>query len=120
MRFLVSLLLIALFTFIAGLFLPWWSIAIVAFLGGLLVPQSLGRSFLAGFFGVLLPWGILAALVDVSNNHVLSVKIARLFKLGDAWLLLIFITAFVGALVGGFAALSGASLRPARRTRTYA
>ncbi|MDB5252860.1 MAG: hypothetical protein JWP27_2029 [Flaviaesturariibacter sp.] len=120
MRFLVSILLVALFSFIAGLFLPWWSLAIVAFLVGLLVPQSLGRSFLAGFLGIFLLWGFLAAWIDLANNHVLSGKIAQLFKLGAASVLLILITALIGALVGGFAALSGASLRPARRLRTYA
>ncbi|MDB5196467.1 MAG: hypothetical protein JWP88_838 [Flaviaesturariibacter sp.] len=115
MRFLVSLLLIALFSFIAGLYLPWWSLAIVAFLVALLVPQSIGKSFLAGFAGIFLLWAILAFWIDVQNNHVLSQKIAQLFKLGNASVLLILITALIGALVGGFAAMSGSSLRPVRK-----
>ncbi|MCW3073999.1 MAG: hypothetical protein JWP69_1068 [Flaviaesturariibacter sp.] len=115
MRFLVSLLLIALFSFIAGMYLPWWSLAIVAFLVGLLVPQSVGRSFLAGFLGIFLLWGVLAFLIDWKNEHLLSQKVAQLFKLGDASFLLILITAFIGALVGGLAAMSGALLRRTRR-----
>lgn len=115
MRFIVSILLIALFSFIAGLYLPWWSIAIVAFLVALLLPQSIGRSFLAGFIGIFLLWAVLAFWIDQQNNHVLSQKIAQLFKLGNASLLLVLITAFIGAFVGGFAAMSGSSLRPVRR-----
>jgi hypothetical protein len=115
MRFLAAILLIALFSFIAGLFLPWWSIAIIAFLVALLVPQSIGRSFLAGFTGIFLLWFLLALWIDIKNNHLLSQKIAQLFRLGNASLLLVVVTALIGALVGGFAAMSGASLRPVRR-----
>ena len=119
MRFLSATVLIILLSFIAGLFLPWWSIAIVAFLIALLIPQSVGKSFLAGFIGVFLLWGILALWIDVKNDSVLSMKIAQLFKLGSASFLLILITALIGALVAGFAAMSGGSLRPARKKRRY-
>ena len=120
MRFLLSVLLMILFSFIAGLFLPWWGLAIICFAVALLVRQSPGRSFLAGFVSILVLWGLLAAWIDAANEHVLSGKIAQLFKLGNAPILLVLITALVGALVGGFAALSGSFLRPARRRSHYA
>lgn len=119
MRFFAATLLILLFSFIAGLFLPWWSIAIVAFLIALLIPQSIGKSFLSGFLGVFLLWGILALWIDVKNESILSQKIAQLFYLGNAGFLLILISALLGALVAGFAAMSGGSLRPARKKRRY-
>jgi hypothetical protein len=115
MRFLVSLLLIILFSFIAGMFLPWWSLAIIAFLVGLLVPQPGGGSFLAGFLGIFLLWGVIAFVIDLKNEHLLSQKVAQLFKLGDVSFLLILITAFIGALVAGLSALSGALFRRTRR-----
>jgi hypothetical protein len=115
MRFLLTILLIAVLGFIAGLFLPWWSVAIVAFLVLILLPQGLGRSFLAGFLGIFIMWFIVAFMQDVKNDHILSQKIAQLFKLGSASLLLILITAIVGGLVAGFAAMSGSSLRPVRK-----
>jgi hypothetical protein len=115
MRFLLSILLIAVFGFIAGLFLPWWSIAIVAFLVLILLPQGLGRSFLAGFLGIFIMWFLVALIQDLKNDHILSRKIAELFKLGPASVLLIFITALIGGLVAGFAAISGSSLRPFRK-----
>lgn len=112
MRFVLATLLIAVTSFIAGLYLPWWSIAIGAFLIAFLVPQGIGRSFLSGFAGIFLLWGGLALWIDAANESILSQKIAQLFMLGGHSILLIQVTALVGALVGGFAAMSGASLRP--------
>jgi len=112
MRFLLSVLLIVALGFIAGLFLPWWSIAIVAFLIAFLIPQAIGRSFLAGFVGIFILWGLVSLWIDIKNESILSSKIAQLFPLGGSSILVILITGLVGALVGGFAAMSGASLRP--------
>lgn len=114
MRLLLTTLLIAVFGFIAGLFLPWWSIAIVAFFVAFLIPQGIGRSFLAGFLGIFLLWGLLSLWIDIKNESILSHKIAQLFPLGGSSVLLILTTAIIGALVGGFAAMSGSSLRPTR------
>lgn len=116
MRFVLATLLIVVAGFIAGLYLPWWSIAIVAFLVALLVPQGIGRSFLSGFTGIFLLWGLLALWIDIKNESILSGKVAQLFFLGHHSVLLILATALIGALVGGFAAMSGASLRSRRLT----
>ena len=115
MRFILATLLTALLSFFAGLYLPWWSIAIIAFLVAILIKQIVGRSFLAGFLGIFLLWTVVALWIDVKNEHILSQKIAQVFPLGGSSILLILITAFIGALVGGFAAMSGASLLPAKR-----
>ena len=117
MRFILATLLTATLSFIAGLYTPWWSIAIIAFLVALLVKQRYGLAFLSGFAGIFLLWGLLAFWIDIKNNHVLSRKMADVFQLGGSSVLLIIVTALVGALVGGFAAMSGSSLRPAD-TRT--
>jgi hypothetical protein len=110
MRFLLATILTALLSFIAGLFLPWWSIAIVAFGVALFMKQFIGRSFLSGFLGVFLLWAIVALWIDLKNESILSHKIAQIFPLGGSSFLLILVTAVIGALVGGFAAMSGASL----------
>jgi hypothetical protein len=49
--------------------------------------------------------------MDLANEGVLSVKIASLLPLGGSKWLLMIVTAFVGGLVAGFAALSGSYLR---------
>jgi hypothetical protein len=111
MRFILTILLTAVLGYIAGIFLEWWSIAIVAFLVALLLPQSLGKSFLSGFLGIFLFWGLFSFWISIENNGILAGKIAQLFSLGNAPMLLVLVTAFIGALVGGFAAISGSSLR---------
>ena len=111
MKFVLTTLLTALFSFIAGLYLPWWSISIIAFLSALLIQPRIGLGFLAGFTGVFLLWALLAFWIDSANESILSHKIAQLFPLGGSSLLLILVTAFVGGLVGGFAAMGGCSIR---------
>ena len=107
MKFLISTLLIALLSFVSGLYLPWWGVALAAFLVGALVPQRPGLSFLSGFLALFLLWALLAWSIDAANNSILSKKIAEILPLGGNPYLLIIVTAFVGALVGGGAALSG-------------
>lgn len=119
MRLILSILLIAALGFLAGKFLPWWSIAMVSFLVALLIPQTISKSFLSGLFGIFILWGIVALWIDIKNNSVLSHKVSELFKLGGSSFLLIFVTALIGGLVGGFAAMAGSSLRPAPRVRRY-
>lgn len=111
MRFLLSVLLIIVFAFIAGLYLPWWSMALISFVVLLILPQGVGISFLAGFLSIFLLWAGLALIIDIRNESILSQKIAALFSLGEASFLLIFITGLLGGLVAGFAAMSGSTLR---------
>jgi hypothetical protein len=111
MKFILATLLTATIAFLAGLYSPWWSIALVSFLVALLIKQRIGFAFFSGFAGIFLLWGFLSLWIDFKNNHILSHKIAQVIPLGGSGLLLILVTAIVGALVGGFAALSGSSLR---------
>jgi len=117
MKFILATILIALFAFISGLYLPWWTIAIIAFLVGLLMKQSPGRSFLSGFLALSLLWSLIAFWIDVKNESILSRKVAQLFSLGSSSIALILITGLIGALVAGFAAMSGASLHPKAKTQ---
>src|SRR5437867_12366362 len=110
MKTLSATLLTALVSFVAGLFLPWWSIALVAFTVAFFIPQTTAKSFFSGFAGVFVLWGLLAWWMDVKNESILSHKIALLFPLGGSSALLILVTALTGAFVGGFAAMSGSSL----------
>ncbi|MBO9572508.1 MAG: hypothetical protein J7497_09920 [Chitinophagaceae bacterium] len=114
MRFLFSILLIALLAFAAGIYLPWWSVAIAAFIVAVVIPQSPGLSFLAGFSGVLLLWLVLSWSITSSNDHVLAAKIARILPLNGSVLLLVIITSLIGGIIGGLAALTGSLLRKIR------
>ncbi len=115
MRFLLATLLTLALSFISGLFLPWWGIAIVALIVALLVKQAAGLSFLAGFLGVFLLWAALAFWIDSKNNGILSERIAQVLPLGGNSFLLVLATGMVGGLVAGFAALTGAFLLPRKK-----
>ena len=111
MRFLLALLLIALFAAIAEYFLPWWSLAIPAFIIGFAVRLRTGVAFLAGFTGIFILWLGAGLWRDIPNHHILSDRMADLIlhhKTGIAYLLL---SAFAGGLVGGLAAWSGAQVK---------
>jgi len=110
-KYILSILVTALLSFVSGLYLPWWGIAIAAFLVSAAIPQKPGYSFLSGFLGVFLLWEVLAWWIDNKNNGILSQKIAVLIPLGGSTVLLIVITSLVGALVAGSAALAGCYAR---------
>jgi hypothetical protein len=111
LKYILSIVVTALLAFVSGLYMPWWGIAIAAFLVSAAIPQKPAFSFLSGFLGVFLLWEILAWWIDNKNNGILSQKVAALMKLGNSSVLLIVITSILGALVAGFAALAGSYLR---------
>jgi hypothetical protein len=113
MKLIVSILLIALLGFVAGLHLPWWGIAVAAALVNVLLPLRPGLAFLSGFIGIFLLWGVLSWGIDSANGSILSQRIAQILPLGGSSVLLILVTALVGGLVGGMAALSGSYLKRA-------
>jgi hypothetical protein len=111
LKFFVTVVLIALLAFICGLFLPWWSIAVAAFVVSVLIQQRPLAAFLAGFLGLFLLWGTMALVIDLSNSSILSTRVASLLSLQGSSTLLILVTALIGGLVGGGGALTAAFLR---------
>jgi hypothetical protein len=110
MKFIVSVLVIALLSLAAGLFLPWWTIAVVAFVVTSLIPQNPLRSFLSGFIALFLLWGALSWFISSNNEHLMASKVALILKMGNP-IIMIVATALIGALVAGFAALAGSFVR---------
>lgn len=111
MKFIISLLLIALLSFAACLYLPWWSVAVVAFLVTAFIPLKPLAAFLAGFTAVFVLWLSLTAWISSANEHVLAHKVSILILKMDNVGVLIFVTALIGALVAGFGALTGSFIR---------
>ena len=113
-KFFTAFILTILTGYAAYLFsdnIPWWAFAITAFIVGIAVPQKAWLSWLTGFMGMLVCWGILAFSASSGNQHLLAGKMANILPLGGSVSLIIFITAFVAAVIGGFAALTGTYLR---------
>jgi len=111
MKFIFAFLLTALLSLISGIYLPWWGIAIVAFLVAIIIPQRPGKAFFAGLLGVLVLWIAYAWWIDAANAGVLSARMSHVLPLQGSRVLLILVTGLVGGLVAGFAALSGSYLR---------
>src|SRR5581483_2474423 len=107
-KFIVTTVLIALLGFIGGLFLPWWTIAVAAFVVSALIPQRPLAAFLAGFVAIFLLWGGMALVIDIANGHILATRVAGVLPLQGSSTLLLLITGLVGALVGGGGALTAA------------
>ena len=118
MKFIISVILTMLLSFAACLFFPWWSIAIAAFLVAALIRQPPLSSFLAGFTALLLLWGGLCYWISNNNNDILAHRVSLLILKNDNPFLLITISALIGALVAGFAALTGSYIKPVPVSRS--
>ena len=112
MKFIISILLTILLSFCACLYLPWWTIAIAAFLVATVIPQTPIVSFFTGFIALFVLWGILIFWISTNNDHILAHRISLLLFKVDNPFLLIIASAFIGAIVAGFAALTAAYIRP--------
>ena len=114
MKFIISLLLIALLSFAACLYLPWWSIAVVGFLVVALIPQRPGMALLCGFLAVFILWFALSFWISSNNDNILAHKVSQLIVKSDSPYLLMFATAFIGGIVAGFGAFTASFLRNKR------
>lgn len=111
MKFIIALVLTALLSFAFCLYLPWWSVAVAAFVTALFIRQKPWLAFLSAFLALFLFWGGLTYWLSSRNEHILAHKISLLILKADNPYLLILATALIGALIAGFAALSGSLLR---------
>lgn len=91
---------------LANFFLPWWSIAIIAFLTSLCIAQTSRQAFWSGFFAVFIAWLVLFLFKSVPNDHIMVRKMASLLHLPH-WILVLIVSALLGSIIGGLASLSG-------------
>ena len=108
MKFLIQFVAILFAAHLLALFMPWYSIAIAAFVMGYILKSN--TNFLAGFSAIATLWIFNAWLVDSSSSADLAERVAKLFMLKYEILLFV-VMAVIGGLVGGFAALTGSLLR---------
>jgi hypothetical protein len=92
--------------YLAHLVLPFWGMAVAAFIVALLFKyNNSGSSFLAGFLAAFMLWGGYALYLDNGNTGQLSGALGELFKVDGGYL--IYFSALLGALSGGFGAMTG-------------
>lgn len=107
----IQVLLIALLSALAQLFLPWWSMAIVAFLVCFWRSTAGGQAFLQGFVGVALTWLAYALLLHLRTEGIFTGRMGLLLFKTDTALLPFLVMTIVGGLVGGLAGWTGFLMR---------
>lgn len=116
-------ILIFFIAFILQLFLPWWIIGIAAFAVSAWQGKSGKQAFAGGFTAIFLLWLTLSLWKSLPNEHILANRVGQMLMLPDwpfTWIFVVFITALIGGLTAGFAALSGyfvslAFIKPERK-----
>ncbi|MCF3108401.1 hypothetical protein LL912_06400 [Niabella sp. CC-SYL272] len=112
MKFFVSIVSISVLSYISGIYLPWWGIAVAGFVVAVLLQQKPALSFWSGFIGVFLLWLFLAWRINAANDGILAGRIGLLLGIGKSPLLLAVITGVIGGVVAGLGALSASYLHP--------
>lgn len=115
MKFLIQVIAISIAAFVLELFMPWWSIAIAALAAGYALKSK--ANFLAGLLAIALLWLVKSLMLDASASAPLAERVAAIFSLSKPLLMLV--TSLIGGLVGGFAAMTGASLKTEKPSDSY-
>lgn len=103
-------LFILIVAFILQLFLSWWIIVPGAFALSLWRSTSGKNAFKSGFWAIFLLWIGTALYYTIPNHNLLANRVAQLFMLPEtsiSWIVILLVTALIGGLVAGLAALAG-------------
>ena len=113
MRLFLQIAAIIFFGYLFELFLPWYSVAFVAFVFGYLLDSE--SNFFGGFLGVALLWAIKIMMITSGSSVDLASKVALIMDpIEEKWLLTL-VTLVLGGLVGGLACVTGASARKEKK-----
>jgi hypothetical protein len=110
MRLLLAIIIITITAAIAEYYLPWYFMAIAAFIVAINMRLTTGQAFLAGFIAIAALWLVWTLAYDIPNHHILTTRMAKLFNLPN-YTLFIAVVTIVGGLIGGLSSWSGAHLR---------
>lgn len=104
--------LFILLTAVGQYFLPWWVVVIPAMaVGFLLENKKPNTGFWICSLSVFFLWAMLAFYLDWQNDHVLGNKMSLLILHIKNSYLLMFVSALLGSIVAGLAAITGHYLR---------
>lgn len=95
---------------IVSLFFPWWTLLIPAVVLGATLFERSVIAFLVGFISLFAAWSVQIAYIDITNESILSGRMAEMLGVGQSWLVIL-ITALIGGFIGGLGTLLGAQIR---------
>jgi hypothetical protein len=110
MRLLGVILTSATLAWLLQMFLPWWSVAIAAFVASTFLARKGGHALWGSFLGGFALWVIMASIADLRNDSVLSDRVADIFFVQRP-VLLILVTGIIGGLVSMLPGLCGYYMR---------
>ena len=110
MKLIIRLIVIGALTYFISPYFTWWTAMSIAFLVCYISPSSGLNAFVAGFLGVGIVWMGHAWNMDVLNESAFSTTVGEIMNISDP-ILLVIASGLIGGLAGGFASLSGTSIR---------
>jgi Kef-type K+ transport system membrane component KefB len=109
-------IVIVILSFLLQLVLPWWIIVIISFATCGLIGKTGKISLWAPFFAILLLWTGMALFKSLPNNNLLASRIAIMFGV-QSWILILTLSAVLGAFTAGVSGYCGYQFRKAVLTR---
>jgi hypothetical protein len=109
-KVLVKIIFIAALAYLLQNVFAWWVIVLAAAMINFIIYSKGLSSFVSGFLGIGFLWFFTALLTDINTDSILTEKVAAIFSLPSATLLVV-VTAIIGGLAGGFGGLTGSLLR---------
>ena len=106
MKTIIAIITVGILTWVLGTALPWWSIALAGFIGGLAFGSKASQAFVISLLGTGIAWLLMCFLINQNNDALLSTQIGQVLG-GLSPILLILIVVVLGGLVSGLAGCSG-------------
>jgi hypothetical protein len=98
--------------FLLQLFLPWWVIVIISFATCAIIGKTAKIALWSPFFAILLLWAAMGLFKSIPNNHLLANRVAEMLGV-NSWLLVLLISALLGAFVAAVSGFCGYHFRKA-------
>ncbi len=106
-KYTLNFALTIIITWIASMFLPWWSVMVAGVLSGAIVRLQKASTFIVPFLAIAVFWMVQAWILSSTNDFILASKISVLLGIGENPILLILITGIIGGIAAGVSGLLG-------------
>ncbi|MCG8330306.1 MAG: hypothetical protein MI974_21590 [Chitinophagales bacterium] len=110
MKHLLYFILVLALAAIIQLFLPWWSMPLLAIILAYILKVKPAAAFLGGFLAAIFLWGGYAFYLNMANESIMANRIGQLFG-GLGGNTMVIIAAVFGGLFTGLAGLVGSQCR---------